>query len=185
MGAFFRTGLVAGEHCMIAVDTADPDDILAAIGSPAELAGWEKAGRLTVRTAPDPGQPRCPLSFDQMMDVWGELIDRARLTRVRLGGEASWWLHQTSQERLLRYESEMNRTIPAELAVLCLYDLNRFSAGVLVDVVQTHPRALINEMIIENPYYTEPGAYLARRESRRLPGIPTPEQATAFLNGTS
>jgi hypothetical protein len=51
MGAFFRTGLVAGEHCMIAVDTADPDDILAAIGSPAELAGWEKAGRLTIRTA--------------------------------------------------------------------------------------------------------------------------------------
>lgn len=35
MGAFFRTGLVGGEHCMIAVDIADPDDILAAIGSPA------------------------------------------------------------------------------------------------------------------------------------------------------
>jgi hypothetical protein len=84
----------------------------------------------------------------------------------------------------LRYESEMNRTIPAELAVLCLYDLNRFSAGVLVDVVQTRPRALINEMIIENPYYTEPGAYLARRKSRGLPGIPTSEQATAFLDGT-
>jgi hypothetical protein len=93
-----------------------------------------------------------------MMDVWGELIDRARFARVRLGGEASWWLHQTSQERLLRYESEMNRTIPAELAVLCLYDLNRFSAGVLVDVVQTHPRALINEMIIEYPSGWQPPA---------------------------
>jgi hypothetical protein len=58
----------------------------------------------------------------------------------------------------LRYESEMNRTIPAELAVLCLYDLNRFSAGVLVDVVQTHPRALINEMIIEYPSGWQPPA---------------------------
>lgn len=67
----------------------------------------------------------------------------------------------------------MNRTIPVELAVLCLYNLTRFSAGVLVDVVQTHPGALIDEMIIENPYYIEPGAYLARRKSRRLPGIPT------------
>jgi two-component system, chemotaxis family, sensor kinase Cph1 len=187
MGAFFRTGLAAGERCMIAVDTADPDDLLAAIGSPAELAGWEKAGRLTIRTAPDPGQPRRPLTFDQMMDVWGELIDRARFARMRLGGEASWWLHQTSQERLLRYDSEMNRTIPAELAVLCLYDLNRFSAGVLVDVVQTHPRALINEMIIENPYYTEPCAYLARRKPtsvrssgspRACPKVPTAD-ATA------
>lgn len=83
---------------MIALDTAEPDDILAAIGSPAELADWEKSGRLTVRTASGPGQPRRPLTFDQMMDVWGELIDRARLTRVRLGGEAGWWLHQTSQD---------------------------------------------------------------------------------------
>jgi hypothetical protein len=43
---------------MIAVDTAEPDDILAAIGSPAEVAGWEQAGRLTVRTAPAQDKPR-------------------------------------------------------------------------------------------------------------------------------
>ena len=59
MGAFFRTGLATGEHCMIAVDTAEPDDILAAIGSPAEVAGWEQAGRLTVRTAPGGSGRRC------------------------------------------------------------------------------------------------------------------------------
>ena len=172
---------------MIAVDTADPDDILAAIGSPAEIAAWEKSGHLTVRTAPHPGPPWRPLTFDQMMDVWGELIDRSRFTRVCLGGEASWWLHQTSQERLLRYESEMNRTIPAEIAVLCLYDLNRFSAGVLLDVVQTHPRALINEMIIDNPCYIEPDAYLVLRERRRSgePAAPAPEEATAFLDAKS
>lgn len=70
MGAFFRTGLVAGEHCMIAVDTADPDDILAVIGSPTEITAWEKSGRLTVLTAPDPRQTREPLTFGQMTDVW-------------------------------------------------------------------------------------------------------------------
>lgn len=58
MGAFFRTGLAAGEHCMIAVDTAEPGDTLAAIGSPAEVAGWEKAGHLTARTRPAPDKPR-------------------------------------------------------------------------------------------------------------------------------
>lgn len=34
------------------------------------------------------------------MDLWSEVIEMARFTRVRLGGEASWWLHQTSEERL-------------------------------------------------------------------------------------
>lgn len=185
MGAFFRTGLAAGEHCMIAVDTAEPDDILAAIGSPAEVAGWEQAGRLTVRTAPGAGQAPRDLTFHQMMDVWSEVIETARSTRVRLGGEASWWLHQTSEGRLLRYESEMNRAIPDQVAVLCLYDLTRFSGDVVMDVVQTHPRALIGEVIVQNPYYIEPGAFLAKREARRLRGSPTPEQATAFLDGTS
>jgi hypothetical protein len=104
---------------------------------------------------------------------------------VRLGGEASWWLHQTSEGRLLRYESEMNRAIPDQVAVLCLYDLTRFSGDVVMDVVQTHPRALIGEVIVQNPYYIEPGAFLAKREARRLRGSPTPEQATAFLDGTS
>jgi hypothetical protein len=128
MGAFFRTGFAAGEHCMIAVDTAEPDNILAAIGSPAEVAGWEQPGRLTVRTAPGAGQAPRDLTFHQMMDVWSEVIETARSTRVRLGGEASLWLHQTSEERLLCYESEMNRAIPDQVAVLCLYDLTRSAA---------------------------------------------------------
>jgi hypothetical protein len=79
----------------------------------------------------------------------------------------------------------MNRTIPDQVAVLCLYDLSRFSGDVVMDVVQAHPRALINEMIVKNPYYIEPGAFLARRETGRLRGFSTPEEATAFLDGTS
>ena len=64
MGAFFRTGLAAGEHCMIAVDTAEPDDILAAIGSPAEVAGWERGrapdGPHGARRRTSPARPHLP-----------------------------------------------------------------------------------------------------------------------------
>ena len=143
MGAFFRTGLAAGEHCMIAVDTAEPDDILAAIGSPAEVAGWEQAGRLTVRTAPGAGQAPRDLTFHQMMDVWSEVIETARSTRVRLGGERELAAapDQRGAAAALRERDEPRH--PDRIAVLCLYDLTRLSGDVVMDVVQTHPRALI------------------------------------------
>jgi Phosphoribosyl transferase domain len=35
-----------------------------------------------------------------------------------------------------------------------------------------HPRALIGEVIVQNPYYIEPGAFLAKRKARRLRGSP-------------
>lgn len=42
----------------------------------------------------------------------------------------------------------MNCAIPNQVAVLCLYDLSRFSSDVVMDVLQTHPRALIGEVIV-------------------------------------
>jgi hypothetical protein len=47
--------------------------------------------------------------------------------------------------------------------ILCLYDLERFGSEVLMDVLRTHPRVIVDDMVHDNPYYIEPGKYLARR----------------------
>ena len=46
---------------------------------------------------------------------------------------------------------------------MCLYDLDRFGAEVLMDTLRTHPRVVVDGMVHENPYYIEPGKFLARR----------------------
>lgn len=39
----------------------------------------------------------------------------------------------------------------------------RFGSEVLMDVLRTHPRVIVDDMVHDNPYYVEPGKYLARR----------------------
>jgi hypothetical protein len=47
-----------------------------------------------------------------------------------------------------------------ELVRPCLYDLQRFGAEVLMDALRTHPIAIVDGAIHENPYYIDPGSFL-------------------------
>jgi len=63
---------------------------------------------------------------------------------------------------VLPFLAEGLRTGHKSLAVLCLYDLDGMGAEVLMQALRTHPAVIVDGMIHENPYYTEPGRFLAR-----------------------
>jgi hypothetical protein len=66
-------------------------------------------------------------------------------------------------EELCAYEAKINRFAPMYPQILlCLYDLERFTGDVIVDVLKTHPKVLIGNMVIENPFYVAPDEFLAR-----------------------
>ena len=53
--------------------------------------------------------------------------------------------------------------------VVCAYDLTRFGADVVVDVMRTHPMIIIGGMLQENPFFVPPDQFLRelRAASRR------------------
>lgn len=58
-------------------------------------------------------------------------------------------------------ESEMNRYLPLyPQVVLCLYDLDRFGGGIIVDLLKTHPRVLVGGLLVDNPYHQSPNELL-------------------------
>lgn len=60
----------------------------------------------------------------------------------------------------LRYEARLNEVIPGyPQVILCLYDLERFGADVLMDALRTHPMVIVDGMVHDNPYYIEPGKF--------------------------
>ena len=64
-----------------------------------------------------------------------------------------------------RYEARLNGCIASLPAViLCLYDLQRFGAEVLMDTLRTHPMVVVDDMVHDNPYYVDPGEFLRSRE---------------------
>ena len=58
---------------------------------------------------------------------------------------------------LLLLESEMNRYLPLyPQVILCLYDLDRFGAGIIVDLLKTHPQVLVGGIARQQPVPPDP-----------------------------
>ena len=103
-----------------------------------------------------------------MSDHWGEEAAAAqrggRSGFTRATGEMPSVLGQPEERaEFFRYEARLNEVIPDyPQVILCLYDLERYGSEVLMDTLRTHPRVIVDGMIYDNPYYIEPGKFLAR-----------------------
>jgi DNA-binding CsgD family transcriptional regulator len=73
--------------------------------------------------------------------------------QVRVAAEMSWVLHEPDAEELLVYESAVHGVL-AEVPgfFLCLYDLQRFRVGMIVDVLRLHSQVLLDGTVLDNPH---------------------------------
>lgn len=154
MVPFFRTGLRAGDRCVVVTDRADPAPVLRKLGTDAETEEWLASGQLQVRTSPD--EPRPSLHHHEMVEIFRRATAGATSAGpglLRVGGEVSWWTPAASTAEIARYEHELNRHVTKEMVVLCLYDLSRFCPETVIDAVVTHPVLLIGDRIVDSPWY--------------------------------
>jgi DNA-binding CsgD family transcriptional regulator len=77
---------------------------------------------------------------------------------LRAAGEMSWVLPQPGGAHdFFVYEAAINKIIKGKPAVfMCLYDLQRCGVSMLVDVLKTHPKVLLDGMVLSNPDYLSP-----------------------------
>jgi hypothetical protein len=55
--------------------------------------------------------------------------------------------------------------------VICTYDLAKFSAGLVMDMLRTHPAVIVGGILQENPFYVPPDQFLrelSERDSRAV-----------------
>jgi hypothetical protein len=72
---------------------------------------------------------------------------------------------------LMELESRINYVIPKiNYAVICAYDLTKFSASVVMDALRTHPVVIIGGLLHENPFYVPPDRFLLEFRERRSAG---------------
>ncbi len=166
---YLLEGLKRGDKCICVVDASDPAEVVAALSGHADLAPSLAREQLDVLRSRETYLRDGAFSAEAMMNFWDVSIGgalAAGLSFARAVGEMTWaGVSVPGVEELMRYEAELNKFLPRYPQVfLCLYELDRMSGEVLVDMLKTHPKVLLSGMVLHNPFYLEPDEFLATRQ---------------------
>ena len=168
---FLQAGLASGDKCICVIDGTAPGQIVSTLGPGGEAAALAAGKQLEVIGASEMYLRSGRFSADEVIGVW-----KAAMSDAMYAGQfdvvrvvETWSRRDVLPDlsELLMLESEMNRYLPLyPQVVMCLYDVDRFGGGALVNLVMTHPRMLVGGMVIENPYYLTPDEVLAKAVQR-------------------
>jgi hypothetical protein len=171
--SFFKDGIDRGEKAFHLVGPNLREE---------HLKGLAEAG-INVQQAMDSGQLEvrlwqdtylCGERFDQdamLALVEGQLqsgtAEGYPLTRFL--GHMEWaLLDKPGVGDLLEYETRLNYLIPKyDDIVICAYDLSKFGASMVMDVLRTHPVVIVGGILQENPFFIPPDQFLLEIKDRR------------------
>jgi MEDS: MEthanogen/methylotroph, DcmR Sensory domain len=159
---YLRDGLVAGHKCVAAVTDPDFSDLQARLGSRAEVDRWLASGQLQLLGVDDHVTSPETSSVTKMIEFWesaqSPVADSGGYECVRVAAEAGWWLPQVSRlSQVLQFESILNRLSERySAATLCMYDVRSLDGALLIDLVSTHPKLIIDGVSVGNPAYLAP-----------------------------
>jgi hypothetical protein len=95
--------------------------------------------------------------------------DRAQdFQQTRIIGHMEWALEdRPGVHRLLEYEARVNDVLAHHReSAVCVYDLTRFGAETVVDVLRTHPLVILGGIMRENPFFEPPAQFLQTLQER-------------------
>jgi MEDS: MEthanogen/methylotroph, DcmR Sensory domain len=167
---FLADGIRAGQKCICVLESLAPADVLVKLDRQVDLDRTVQSGQLELATPADSYLSSGIFSTDAMLAYWQHAAAAAQGPKesgmLRGTGEMPSMLdHPDGRTEFFRYEARLNGCVAGLPAViLCLYDLQRFGAEVLMDTLRTHPMVVVDDMVHDNPYYVDPGEFLRGKE---------------------
>jgi hypothetical protein len=164
---FLRAGLASGDKCICVVDGTAPGEIIAALGPAGEAAASAACKQLEVIRSCDMYLRSGRFLADEVIGSWKAAIaDAMYAGQFDVVRAIETWSRRDvlpDINELLMLESEMNQYLPLyPQVIVCLYDIDRFGGGALMNLVKTHPRMLVGGVVIENPYLMTPDEVLVK-----------------------
>lgn len=79
---------------------------------------------------------------------------------------------------IVEYEARLNAALPERHdPVVCTYDLSKFDAAAVIEIMRTHPMVIIGGILQENPFYVPAEQLLQEIEARKTGGNSQPGAA--------
>ncbi len=170
---FIRFGLRRGERCVYIADQNTADEVLDTLDAAGvDVAGAREKDALSVVTKREAYLRDGYFDPERMLVFLADSVDaalRAGFKALRVTGEMTWALGGAAgSERLMEYESKLNRLLPAaDVLAICQYSRRWFPAGMLKQVIETHPIVIHGATVCRNPYYVPPEEFLGPRDPSR------------------
>ncbi len=159
---FVNQGLNLGEKLFYIVDALTADDILGYLREDGlDVENFLTAGQLGILTSDESYVRGGVFDPEKMIAFLKDETERALAegySALRVSGEMTWALRGLpGSERLIEYETKLNSFFPHHPCIaICQYDRRKFEPGILLDVLTTHPMAIIGTKFFENFYYIHP-----------------------------
>ena len=170
---FMKEGFDAGDKAFHILDQGYREERLRRLTeSGIDAAAAEQRGQLEVRAWENaylrPGR------FDQyaMFALLEEVLqaDKQRgFGMTRLWANMEWALQDfPGVHDVVAYESRLNHILPKyDTVTVCTYDVAKFSASLLIDILRTHPYAIVGGILQVNSFYVPPDQFLHELDGRR------------------
>jgi hypothetical protein len=174
LGSFVKDGLDRGEKATHVVDPGKRQEHLQRLAEAGiNVREAMTAGRLEVLPWSDAYVRDHQFDQSAMLAEVEQLIQSGAaagyaLTRL-VGHHMDWALHDESGvNNLVEYEARLNYVLSKyNDPVICTYDVSKFGARVLMDILRTHPVVIIGGILQENPWFIPPDQFIRELQERR------------------
>jgi hypothetical protein len=170
---FIKEGFDQGDRVFHMIDARHRQEHLRRLqeaGIP--VAEAERRGQLEVRPWEDAQFRDGRFDRNRMLDLLEEVLAEGEtqgFPLMRVMANMEWALEdRPGLEDFLEFEARVNYLAPKYHDVLCcIYDLARFDAKVVMNILRTHPMVIIGGVLQQNPFFVPPDEFL--RELRERP----------------
>jgi PAS domain S-box-containing protein len=156
---FLRAGLEQNEKVFYIVDARTRDVVINYLKNDGvDVDYYLNKGQFSILTIADAYMKSGVFDPDRMIVLLTSETRKALdegYSALRVTGEMSWALRGLpGSERLIEYENKLNTFLSGSRCLaICQYDRRRFDAGILLDILLTHPFAFIGANLYDNFYY--------------------------------
>jgi MEDS: MEthanogen/methylotroph, DcmR Sensory domain len=171
--SFIKDGFDQGDKAFHLVGPECRDDHLRRLADAGiDVEEAMGSGQLEVRLWQDAYLREDRFDQDAMLALIEEQLESGTAPgsrHIRLLAHMEWsLLAKPGVDDLLEYETRLNHLIPKyDDPVVCTYDLSRFGASVVIDILRTHPVVIIGGLLQENPFFVPPDQLLLEIRERR------------------
>jgi hypothetical protein len=180
---FIKEGLERGEKAVHIVDpTLRAQHVSRLVAQGLPIADAERRGQFVVKGWDEVYLAGDCFDPERAIATLERTLAEARregFPQTRIVCHMEWALEDhPGVERIVEHEMRCN-VMWRRLwdPVICVYDLNRFSGGVVIGIFRAHPLVLIGPVLHENPFYSPPEQYLEELRARRHDGSSRRDQA--------